>query len=156
MEFVDGTKITKSAKLDDIDYTGTINEAAKDDIHIDTMCGVHPKHNIFAKGCYKNAEGYLLKAIMRAGIEDVPERLLIRTLTSQYNRRHNIFKGTINMNIDSSAWSTGLAQTYRMKKTFNKNEEKAYYIVVEEEQNLVEETSEVTLCEITPDTDVEY
>lgn len=156
VEFVDGTKITKSAKLDDIDYTGTINEAAKDDIHIDTMCGVHPKHNIFAKGCYKNAEGYLLKAIMRAGIEDVPERLLIRTLTSQYNRRHNIFKGTINMNIDSSAWSTGLAQTYRMKKTFNKNEEKAYYIVVEEEQNLVEETSEVTLCEITPDTDVEY
>ena len=156
IEYVSHGKPNKSYKLDDIDYTGTINPDAKDEIKLDTMCGVHPKMNIFAKGCYMGTKTSLMKSITRAGVTDVPERLLIRTLTAQYNNRHKTFKGTIAMKITKKKFSHTTIQTYRTTKVFSNKNPMAFYLAVEEEQNLADETAEVTLCEISPDREVEY
>ena len=97
-----------------------------------------------------------MKSITRAGVTDVPERLLIRTLTAQYNNRHKTFKGTIAMKITKKKFSHTTIQTYRTTKVFSTKKPMAFYLAVEEEQNLADETAEVTLCEISPDREVEY
>ena len=146
----------KSTKADDVDYVGTVNAAAKDDVKIDTMCGVLTTENPFAKGCYiKTPENTMMKTIKRAGKDDIPERLLIRTLTAQYNNRHKTFKGTMKILIRKESARRTL-QVYKFGWAFSTKNPMAFYLAVEEEQNLADETAEVTLCEISPDREVEY
>ena len=60
------------------------------------------------------------------------------------------------MKITKKKFSHTTIQTYRTTKVFSNKNPMAFYLAVEEEQNLADETAEVTLCEISPDREVEY
>lgn len=85
VDFLTGEEL----ECDDIEYSGTVNEEALEDLDIDTICGTGAPE--FAKGLYlvKDDSGALipLKTLVREGRTDCPEQLLIGTLFSQYHDR---------------------------------------------------------------------
>ena len=82
-------------KSEDIEYTGIINEAAKEDIKLDTICGTMTEINPTAKGVYfRTSDSCQLKELTRAGRTTQAEQLLIGTLYSQYADRRTLLAGT--------------------------------------------------------------
>lgn len=94
VEVVNNTLVFDDAELEDVEYSGYINKAAKEDIKIDTICGTAALVCPTAKGIYhRSSDGEQLQVLQRAGITDHPEKLLIGTLYSQYADRKTLLTG---------------------------------------------------------------
>lgn len=135
----DGLKTT-DAESDDIEYTGKIDENAKEELKIDTICGTMGTPLPTAKGIYYDSATALpLKSLTRAGITDIPEHLLIGTLCSQYGSRKIKLTGT----------ATLLNGTWGALKEALTGEKK--YIYSGGEENPGEGTADITVTEIAGD-----
>lgn len=94
VDVVNNNLIFDDAELEDVEYSGYINKAAKEEISIDTICGTATLVCPTAKGIYhRSSDGEQLQVLQRAGITDHPEKLLIGTLYSQYADRKTLLTG---------------------------------------------------------------
>ena len=124
--------------LDDIEDTAWINKAAKEELTIDTILGTLGKTwSPSARGLVMDSTYKAYQTFYRAGVEDRLERLLIGTVYSQYGSRHNTLSGTVrllpDLKIHTDASSSGK------------------YILLSEVQNLLQDSSEITMAELSAD-----
>lgn len=88
VELVCGNGNIDKESIDDVEYTGWIERAAKETLDISTTYGtVSPPTPGARGGIIRASDGSLVSKLMRAGVTDVPERLLIGTAISQYGER---------------------------------------------------------------------
>lgn len=140
LEIVRKNVIYSDADADDIEHTGLINESAKEDIKLDTICGTMTEINPTAKGVYFRAsDNCQLKELMRAGRKTQAEQLLIGTLYSQYAERRTLLSGTANiLDTELSAY-TEVCQTDKR------------FICLADVQDTISDISEIEIVELRPD-----
>lgn len=123
----------------DIEDKAFINEAAREDMSVDTILGTPPGRFGFptAKGMFLSPSFAALSQCTRAGVADRLERLLIGTIYSNYASRKAVLSGTIAI--------TGGFGPLRDNNTDGK------FLVLSEVQDLLADESEVTMAEIAAD-----
>ena len=124
---------------DDIEYKGELIATAQDSIDIDTVCGTSAKPRPTARGLLMY-NGTPVTTLYRGGETDIPERLLINTLHSQYASRHTTLSG------EAEAVPTGLP-VYR---DANQPQGRAF-MASGELLDVIEGTSDLELTEVTVD-----
>lgn len=86
---------------DDVEYSATLNEEAKEDIELETICGTSADGVPTARGAYFDSASHeQITALKRAGRTAQVEQLLIGTLYSQFASRKTSLDGTAEMNGD--------------------------------------------------------
>ena len=94
VEIVDTTLSLNGIEQDDLEYRGTINPAAKDEVTIDTICGSAPQAMPTSRGCYmRTSDGLQLSKLTRGALTDHPERILIGTIYGQAAQRKTTLSG---------------------------------------------------------------
>jgi hypothetical protein len=146
VEVVKSNLVFSDADLEDIEYSGYINRAAKEGITIDTIVGtVYDPQGIrrscpTAKGLLLNGSThYPVSTLTREGITDCPERLLIGTLYSQYADRKTVLTGEAVLDTGGLCPFTEANQSGKV------------FMMSGEVQDIIADTSEVTITEITAD-----
>lgn len=130
-----------AADLDDVEYSGTLNAAAKEEISIDTICGTAENANPTARGIYlRTSTGLQVQKLRRAGVTDHPEKLLIATLYSQYAERKTVLSGECRT--DSGGVAVYQEQNQPMGSVF---------LLSEDRQNLIADDSEAVFTELAAD-----
>lgn len=80
---------------DDIEYSGVVNEDAKDPLELDTICGTSAEAIPSARGILLNTVSHTqVKELTRAGRTTQAEQLLIGTIYSQFADRKTLLTGT--------------------------------------------------------------
>lgn len=140
LEVVKANIVKSDAETDDIEYNSYLNEAAKDDLEIDTVCGTAEKPCPTSRANFLSAtSGAQVKTVKRAGRTSQAEKLLLGTLYSQYAGRRTKLTGTATLG------STGMA----LYTDAMQGEKK--FLCVGEVQDLQADESEMTLTELRPD-----
>lgn len=140
VEVVKNNLVFNEAELDDVEYSGYINKAAKEEISIDTICGTANMACPTAKGIYCRADdGQQIQMLTRAGVTDHPEKLLIGTMYSQYADRKTSLQG-------EAVIDTGALCVYTEQNQGDKK-----FILKGETQDLITDTTDATYVEFRPD-----
>lgn len=139
VELVNNDILHGAVTSDDIEYSGVLNEDAKDSLEIDTVCGTMPTINPSAKGLYYRSDGPLAEKMIRAGRSARPEQLLIGTMYSQYADRMTVLSGTARILPAGLKWYTDAAL------------DGVQLMLLGEVQNLREDESKITAAEFRPD-----
>ncbi len=80
----------------DVEYSATLNEEAKENIELDTICGTAEDGVPTARGAYFRASDYRqVTGLTRAGRTATAEQLLTGTLYSQFAKRKTRLDGTV-------------------------------------------------------------
>lgn len=125
---------------EDVEYSGWLNRAAKDDISIDTICGTGRNLPPTARGMLLvSATSEPLTMLSRGGVTDHPEKLLIGTLYSQYATRHTALSG------EAEICRSGLAPLSEA------NQPGKIFMIKGETQNVIADTTEIAIVELSPD-----
>lgn len=140
VELVKNNLVFDAAELTDVEYSGYINKAAKDEISIDTICGTANRTCPTAKGVYCRASDSLqIQKLQRAGVTDHPEKLFIGTMYSQFAGRKTTLSGEAV--IDAGA----------LCKYTERNQPGKVFIMSGEVQNAIMDTAESTYTEFNAD-----
>ena len=140
IEIMNNTQFDQTISTDDVEYNAEINSAAKEAIEIDTICGTSAAGVPTARGAYFDAStGKQIKELTRAGRTTQVEDLLIGTLYSQFGQRRTTLSGEAQITHDPIA-------TY---KEDNQGDKK--FILVEDVQDVIKDTSDTTFIELRPD-----
>lgn len=125
---------------EDIEYSATINPDAKDEMSIDSICGTMDNPTPNALGLYiETSTNTYITELQRADVIDHPEMLLAATIYSQYAVRHTTLTGEADIDC-------GDISTYRERCQGDKR-----FIIVEETQNIIEDTADVKIVEVSAD-----
>lgn len=136
---VNNNLIFDDAELEDVEYSGYINKAAKEEISIDTICGTASLVCPTAKGIYhRTSTGEQLQQLKRAGVTDHPEKLLIGTMYSQYADRKTTLTG--------EAIIDGGLHYYT-----EQNQEGKRFILMSDTQDVITDCTDAEYCEFRPD-----
>lgn len=88
IDLISGADNFEKEDIDDIEYSGWIERAAKEELSVSTTYGTVAPPAPGARGAMiRTATGTMVSELSRAGVTDVPERLLIGTAISQYSER---------------------------------------------------------------------
>ena len=140
LEVVKSNVVYSAAQSEDVEYRGLLNEAAKEDLEIDTICGTMKNPLPTALGVYLNSMNKeLIKTMSRAGRTTQMEQLLIGTLYSQYASRKTKLTGTVRLMNDIPVCYTEACQ------------EGKRFICLEDIQNVIADESCMELVELRPD-----
>lgn len=140
VELVRNNLAFDAAELEDIEYSGYINRAAKEEISIDTICGTSNKICPTAKGIFcRTSDSLQIQRLKRAGVVDHPEKLLIGTLYSQYAERKTRLSG-------EAVIDTGGLCAYT-----EQNQAGKVFLMTGEQQDVIADTSDVEITEFKPD-----
>lgn len=94
IDLVSGNGNIEKEDVDDIEYSGWIERTAKEELSVSTTYGTVVPPEPGARGAIiRTATGAMVSELSRAGVTDVPERLLIGTAISQYSDRRLKFTG---------------------------------------------------------------
>jgi hypothetical protein len=139
VDVVNYNLVFDDAELEDVEYQGYINESAKDEISIDTICGTASAVCPTAKGIFCRTDtGQQILQLSRAGRTEHPEQLLIGTLHSQYADRKTTLSG--------EAIIDGGLHYYT-----EQNQEGKRFMLMNDVQNLITDCTEAEYCEFRPD-----
>ena len=139
-EIVNRQQFDEGINTDDVEYQAQINAAAKEAITIDTICGTHEDGVPTARGAYFAVSGgQQIKQLTRAGRTASAEELFIGTLYSQYANRRTVLTGEAQL-------PTGGVKAYT-----EQNQGEKLFLMQAEVQNVIADTSDVTIVEIRPD-----
>ena len=139
VDVVNNNLVFDDAELEDVEYSGYINKAAKEEISIDTVCGTAASICPTAKGCYHRAStGEQLQELKRAGVTDHPEKLLIGTIYSQYADRKTTLSG-------EAVIDEGL-HCYTEQNQGDKR-----FMLMSDEQDVITDCTDAEYCEFRPD-----
>ena len=95
IEIVKGNLTLSSLDTSDVEYKGTLNANAKDDLELSTICGTMADPLPSAKALYRRtSDGSIITTLTRAGRTTQAEQLLIGTLHSQFASRKVRLSGT--------------------------------------------------------------
>lgn len=130
----------KELDEEDVEYTGVLNESAREGLEIDTICGTSERPISFARGAYINPYGEQVTQIKRAGRYGQAENLLIGTLYSQFGSRKTKLSGTAAMNGEGVCTYTDEASSG------------VIMMLAGAVENLREDTVAGTWIEVSPDT----
>ena len=140
VELVKNNLIFDAAELEDIEYSGYINRAAKEEINIDTICGTANKICPTARGIFcRTSDSLQVQTLKRAGVTDHPEKLLIGTLYSQYAERKTRLSGEAV--IDAGGLCAYTEQ----------NQSGKVFLMTGEQQDVIADTSEIEITEFKAD-----
>lgn len=140
IEVMNNQQFDQTINTDDVEYNAEINGAAKEEIKIDTICGTAAAGVPTARGAYFDASsGRQITQLTRAGRTAQAEDLLIGTLYSQYAARKTTLTGEVVLPADGIATYT------------EQNQPDKLFIITEEVQNVIADTSEATYVELRPD-----
>ena len=140
VELVKNNLIFDAAELEDIEYSGYINRAAKEEISIDTICGTANKICPTARGIFcRTSDCLQIQQLKRAGVTDHPEKLLIGTLYSQYADRKTRLSGEAV--IDAGGLCAYTEQ----------NQGSKVFLMTGEQQDVIADTSEIEITEFKAD-----
>lgn len=140
IKICNNTLFSREISNDDVEYSAQINADAKEDLEIDTVCGTSAEGVPAARGAYISAsDGKQVRTMCRAGRVSQAEDLLIGTMFSQYARRHTTLSGE--MRIASGGLSVYTEANQDAKK----------FLLSADTQNLIKDTSEAVLTELSPD-----
>ena len=140
VEIVKANILKNDSETDDIEYSSYINESAKEDLEIETICGTSEKQCPSSKAIFLNAKtGEQVLTMTRAGRTTQVEQLLLGTLYSQYAERKTKLDGTVSLN-------SGNISLYRDAMQGGKK-----FICLSDVQDLRADTSEVIIVELRPD-----
>lgn len=132
----------ETADAEEIEIKESINEAAAEPLELDLSCGTEDRPSPANRGQLyrRTGDGFIpLSKITRAGNTDSPARLLIGTLTAQYDSRHTVLSG-------ESAIFAGGVQCFT-----DAHQEGRAFMLLGESQNLIEDVSDTTFCEVSRD-----
>lgn len=139
VEVVNYNLVFDTAELEDVEYSGYLNKAAKDSISIETICGTSPSGGPTARGIYhRTSTGEQIQYLVRAGITDHPEKLLIGTLYSQYAERKTTLSG--------EAVIDGGLHYYTEQNQGDKR-----FMLMSDTQDIITDCTEAEYCEFCPD-----
>lgn len=131
---------TTAAESEDVEYNGTINEEAKEELSVDTICGTMEKIMPTALGVYLRTDNHEpMKVLHRAGRSTQVEQLLIGTLYSQYAARKTKLNGTVEILYGDLTCYTEACQ------------EGKRFICLEDIQDVIADESSVEIVELRPD-----
>lgn len=101
MEIQNNDQWSMEIDTDDVEYSAKLNEEAKEDIELDTICGTSEDGVPTARGAYFNSSTMeQITTLKRAGRTAPAEQLLIGTLYSQFASRKTRLDGTAEMTGD--------------------------------------------------------
>lgn len=140
IEIINNTQFELDIDTSDVEYSAEINAAAKEPIEKETICGTSAEGVPTARGAYFDSQtGAQITQLTRAGRTTQVEDLLIGTLYSQYAARKTKLIGEAQITADAvAAYSEA-------------NQGDKRFILVEDVQNAIAGTSEVTIIELRPD-----
>ena len=139
VDVVNNNLVFNDAELEDVEYSGYINKAAKEEISIDTICGTAASVCPTARGCYhRTSDGLQLQELRRAGRTDHPEKLLIGTLYSQYAERKTTLSG--------EAVIDGGLHYYTEANQAGKR-----FMLMADTQDVITDCTDAEFCEFRPD-----
>ncbi len=140
LEIVRRNMTYSDASTEDVTRKGWLNRSAKDELKIETICGMLRDENPTAKGCYYDARTATpLGSVVRHGRQGLAEQLLIGSLYSQFATRHVKLSGT-------AFQLTGDLKVYSEAMQDNRR-----FIILEDVQDVDSGTSEMTAVELSPD-----
>lgn len=129
-----------SYNVEDVELNAWINSNAKEELAINTIIGTLSKTSPSARGQMLGKQGEYyspITTLSRAGIVDLPEKLLLGTAYSCYANRYATLSGTAR-----------LIPTFEILSDANTA---GKYFVSSESQNLAEEESSITVVEFEAD-----
>ena len=101
IEIVRARQFSSSVSSDDIEYTGVLNESAREDLELETICGTSVNGVPAARGAYYRSSTLTqVKSLSRGGRTSQAEDLLIGTLYSQFGDRKLKLDGTTTLPSD--------------------------------------------------------
>lgn len=140
LEVLKSNAVLSAAESEDVEYRGVLNENAKEDLEIDTICGTMERPTPTALGVYmKSSDKELVKEMSRAGRTTHAEQLLIGTLYSQYASRKTKLTGTVQLLNDVPLCYTEACQGEKR------------FICLEDIQDAIADESSMELVELRPD-----
>lgn len=140
LEIVKRNMAYGDASTEDVTYRGVLNAHAKDELKIETICGMLRDENPTAKGLYYHAcSSTPLMSVSRGSRQGLAERLLIGSLYSQFARRHVKLSGTaFQLTGDLKVYSEAMQGGCR-------------FMILGDVQDVDAGTSEMTAVELSPD-----
>lgn len=139
VDVVNNNLVFDEAELEDVEYSGYINKAAKEEIDIDTICGTAVSVCPTARGCYhRTSTGEQLQELTRAGVTDHPEKLLIGTIYSQYADRKTTLSGEAVIDAGLNYYT-------------EQNQGDKRFMLMSDEQDLITDCTDAEYCEFRPD-----
>lgn len=139
VDVVNNNLVFDATELEDVEYSGYLNKAAREEISIDTICGTASVLCPTAKGIYhRTSDGLQLQKLKRAERTDHPEKLLIGTLYSQYADRKTTLSG-------EAVIDAGL-HYYTEQNQAGKR-----FMLMCDVQDVIADCTEAEYCEIRPD-----
>ena len=140
VDVVNGGTNYDTYDADDVITEGIATVGAEEDLEIDLTLGTMGKDTPSARGqIYRVATGLPLRNLTRAGDTNTPEKLLLRTLCAQYGSRQTTLSGEAEIKADSPhLWADANRTGKKM-------------LMLGEAQNLIEDVTDVVLCDVSPD-----
>jgi hypothetical protein len=131
----DGTK----AEQNDVEDSAWLLRSAEEGLELETVVGTRGTRRYLpnCKGLLLDSNGMPVQKLVRAGVTDRAERLLIGSAYSQYGSRHQTLGGSMEL-LHTMRALTDASSAGR-------------YMVLSEVQTLIEDKSEVLLCEVSED-----
>ena len=140
LEVVKSNIVYSAVESEDVEYRGVLNESAKEDLELDTVCGTMKSPLPTALGTYiDSVDKELVQSLTRAGRTTQVEKLLIGTLYSQYATRKTKLTGTVQLQNDVPVCYTEACQ------------EGKRFICLEDIQDVIADESSTELVELRPD-----
>lgn len=140
IEIVNNVQFDTAIDTSDVEYKAELNGSAKESIEIDTICGTAKAGVPTARGAYFNAaSGNQIKELTRAGRTAQAEELLIGTLYSQFAGRRTKLVGEVEILAEGTDTYTERCQPNKL------------FMLTADVQNVIADTSDVTLVELRPD-----
>lgn len=130
-------KFGKTISAKDIEFSSWLNPSAKDELKIDTIVGTLKSSSAKARGQVYTHNSVPIRKFTRASNTGRLEQLLCGTMYSQYASRHIAI--------------SGLADIVPQFTTITDKHEPRNYAVMEEIQDIMGATSDLTIIEVTPD-----
>ena len=140
LDIVKNNILGSESESEDVEYNGVINEDAKEELSIDTICGTTDYALPTALGIYLRSDSHeQVKELCRAGRKTQVEQLLIGTLYSQYASRKTKLTGTADI-------LKGELCCYEEACQPGKR-----FICLEDIQNVIADESSMEIVELRPD-----
>ncbi len=140
VEIVKRNIVNTASESDDIEYNSVLNENAKEDLELDTICGTAEGVIPTAKGIYLRTDtGTMVRTLARAGRVAQVEQLLTGTLYSQYAGRKTLLAGTAALHPGGLCCYTEACQPGKR------------FVCLGETQDAIADESEMEMVELRPD-----
>lgn len=154
IDIINNDTAYSAAEIDDIEYSAYLDRNAHEELSLDSVCGTAPSVCPTARGLLLDAAtGLPIEKLTRAGVTEVPEKLLIGTLFSQYSIRRTSLSGEATLRPEEplSIYSDPAQDEYYADYDPAEGAPWPYFRIASRTADLRTMTADTTLSQIAPD-----